>query len=172
MFLCYLLKRIMGKRAFLKERKQVQNKVLKDLGRTRAYLDKRGEAGLLETIIFLILNIIFFLTLGYFAYNSGTQSFIYEQAYAKQLALLIDNAKPDMVIMINLDELIPIALKKNKNINEVFYVDEKINEVRVNLNPSGGYRYRYFSDNSVKFEIKDNYLFVTITKRGVENENL
>lgn len=135
-------------------------------------IGKKADASLLETIIFLILNIIFFLTMGYFAYNSGTQSFIYEQAYAKQLALLVDNARPDMVVMVNIDELIPIALKKNKDINQVFSVDENTNEIKVNLNPKGGYSYKYFSDNSVKLDVKENYLFVTITKKGDLNENL
>jgi uncharacterized protein YigE (DUF2233 family) len=127
---------------------------------------KRAEAGLLETIVFLILNIAFFGVMMIFAYNSGSQSFIYEQAYAKQLALLVDNAKPDMVVMVNIDELIPITLKKNKDINKVFSVDEKTNEIRVNLNQKGGYGYKYFSDNSVKLEVKENYLFVTVGKKS------
>ncbi len=128
-------------------------------------MEKRAEAGLLETIVFLILNIIFFGVMMVFAYNSGSQSFIYEQAYAKQLALLVDNSKPDMVVMMNIEELIPIALKKNKDINKVFSVDEKTNEIRVNLNPRGGYGYKYFSDNSVKLEVRENYLFVIIGKK-------
>lgn len=128
-------------------------------------MKKRGESGLIETVIFLILNVIFFLIMGYFAYNSGTQSFIYEQAYAKQIALLIDNSRPDMVIMVNIDELIPVALEKNKDINQVFIVDEKTNEIKVNLNQKGGYSYKYFSDVSVKLNVKDNYLFVTIAKK-------
>jgi hypothetical protein len=128
-------------------------------------MKKRAEAGLLETIVFLILNVVFFGGMMVFAYNSGSQSFIYEQAYAKQLALLVDNAKPDMVVMINIEELIPIAIKNSKNINQVFIVDEKTNEIKVNLNPSGGYGYKYFSDNSVKLEVRENYLFVTVTKK-------
>ena len=100
-----------------------------------------------------------------FAYNSGSQSFIYEQAYAKQIALLIDSSKPDMVIMMNIEELIPIALKKNKPISNVFSVDEKTNEIKVNLNPTGGYSYKYFSDNSVKLNVNDKWLLITIGKK-------
>ncbi|MBS3079322.1 hypothetical protein J4218_04325 [Candidatus Pacearchaeota archaeon] len=135
-------------------------------------IGKKGAEGLLETIVFLILNMIFFVIMMLFAYNSGTQSFIYEQAYAKQIALLIDNAKPDMVVMVDINELIPIALKKNRAIEKVFVVDEKTNEIKVSLNPTGGYSYKYFSDNSVKFEIKEGNLLITIGKKGVDNEKL
>ena len=128
-------------------------------------MGKKAEAGLLETIVFLILNLAFCMILGFFAFNSGTQSFIYEQAYAKQIAILIDNAKPDMVVMVNIDELIPIAIKKNRPLNKIFIIDEKTNEVRVSLNPTGGYSYKYFSDNSVSLNVSDRWLSISIGKK-------
>jgi hypothetical protein len=128
-------------------------------------MEKRGEVGLLETIVFVILNLIFFLVMIAFAYNAGSQTFVYEQAYAKQIVLLIDNAKPDMAIMMDVSEIIPIALKKNKNIEEVFFVDEKTNEIKVSLNPIGGYSYKYFSANSVNLKIDDKWLLINIGKK-------
>jgi uncharacterized protein (UPF0333 family) len=69
--------------------------------------NKRGEfvdiIGLKETI-FLVLNIVFFVIMFGFVYSSGTRAFVYEESYAKQIALLIDNAKPGMNILINFDK--------------------------------------------------------------------
>lgn len=129
-------------------------------------MKKKGEAGLLETIVFLILNLVFFSVMGYFVYNSGSQTFIFEQAYAKQLALIIDNSKPEMVVMMNLDEIMPIAIEKNVPLNQIFSIDDKNNLVIVRLNSNGGYNYHYFTNNLVKLEVKDNWLVISISKKG------
>lgn len=133
-------------------------------------MKKRAEAELLETIVFIILNLIFFIIMIAFVYNSGTQTFVHEQSYAKQIAILIDNARPDMVVMMNIEEILPIADKNNKNINNVFSVDEKTNEIKVNLKNTGGYSYKYFSDNSVKLSVQNKWLLISIGKKGNENK--
>ena len=119
---------------------------------------------LLETIAFVIFNLAFFFILLIFVYNSGSQTFVYEQSYAKQIALLIDNAKTDMVIMVNIAEINKIALEKNKPLDKIFYLDKGNNQVSVSLNPSGGYSYYYFSNYNVDFKLNGDFLSIIITK--------
>ena len=57
--------------------------------------DKRGKMTFLTGVVmFIILNVVFFTVLFLFLGIKGTGSGIYEQIYAKQIALLIDQAKP------------------------------------------------------------------------------
>jgi hypothetical protein len=119
---------------------------------------------LLETIAFVIFNLAFFFILLIFVYNSGSQTFVYEQSYAKQIALLIDNAKTDMIIMVNVVEINKIALEKNKPLDKIFYLDKGNNKVSVSLNPSGGYSYSYFSDYNVDLKLNGDWLSIIITR--------
>lgn len=127
--------------------------------------NKRAEEGILMTVIFIILNLIFFFIILIFAYNSGTQTFIYEQAYAKQIALIVDNAKPDMIVMVNIDEIAKVAEKNNRDLTKVFSVDKNLNQIRVNLGKSGGYSYSYFSDVDVQLNVNENWLSVSIISK-------
>jgi len=76
-------------------------------------MNKRGDEIVMEQAIFIILNLIFFLTLLYFVYNSSSGSFVNEQYYAKQIALMIDEAKPGTVISIDVTDGYNLV-KKNK----------------------------------------------------------
>lgn len=130
-----------------------------------ANLYKKGDATFLETLIFIVLNLIFFFIIMIFVYNAGTQSFIYEQSYAKQIALIVDNAEPDMAVMIKTDDLIPFLAKSNKPLDKVFSVNPSNNEVRVSLSSSGGYSYRYFSNNDVTLKTSDGWLSIIVKKK-------
>jgi len=125
--------------------------------------NKRGEfvdiIGLKETI-FLVLNIVFFVIMFGFVYSSGTRAFVYEESYAKQIALLIDNAKPGMNILINFDKGIEIG-KKNAIVN-MFKIGEGKVEVKFS---DKGYSYNYFSDYNIEFELNDNLLLIKIGEK-------
>jgi len=128
-------------------------------------MNKKADTMVLETTIFIILNLIFFVIVGTFAYNFGTKEFIYEQVYAKQIALLIDNAKPDMAILLDGKDLANLAKKNNKPLNEIISVDENTRTIKVNLKSSGGYSYRYFSDSKVNVSLNGNYLSIAVQKK-------
>lgn len=128
--------------------------------------DKRGEMGdligLKETI-FLILNIIFFVILLSFVYNSGSRAFVYEESYAKQIVSLIDNGKPGMNILVNFEKGIETG-KKNGVEKDFFVVYPYENKIKVKLS-GNGYSYKYFSDYDVKLELQDNLLLIKIGER-------
>ena len=129
---------------------------------------KKGSTNtiLIEFAVFALFNISFFAIMLVFVYNSGSQTFVYEQAYAKQIALLIDNSKLEMVVMINVAEVNKLALEKNKPLDKVFLLDKEHNKVKVSINPTGGYEYAYFSNSNVELKLDGDLLSVIITKKS------
>jgi len=118
--------------------------------------EKRADTVVLETTIFIILNLVFIVMLLIFVWSSGKGAFTYEEAYAKQIALLIDNAKPEMTLSFDIQKGVEIAKDKGikeDEINKIVKIDEKENKVVVDLSGKGGYSYRYFTDYSVETEI-------------------
>lgn len=125
--------------------------------------NKKAVIMTLETVIFLFLNLIFLVMMLMFAYQQGNRYFVYEESYAKQIALLIDNAKPDMAIMMNIEDLVKIAKKENKPLNEIFSIDENQNMVKVKLDR--GYGYKYFSDYKVDLRFDEKWLTINVNRK-------
>tara|TARA_Y100000310_G_scaffold339732_1_gene433364 strand:- start:2143 stop:2619 length:477 start_codon:yes stop_codon:yes gene_type:complete len=136
--------------------------------------NKRGDLLTLETLIFTILNLVFFSVLIAFVMLAGQRAFVYEQTYAKQIALIIDNAKPEMAILVDMEKIVEIAEKNEKPLNEIVKINKKENRVEVSLRDSGGSSFQYFSnyDVLVKFEEsnKNKLLINILEKTEVEEE--
>src|SRR3990167_9089783 len=62
--------------------------------------NKKGLDLMHSTIIFIVLNLIFFLAMFAFVARTGSNAAIYEQIYAKEIALAIDQARPGTTISI------------------------------------------------------------------------
>jgi len=122
---------------------------------------KRGSL-LLEEIIFFVLNAVFFIVMLVFILNNTATRAVYEQAYAKEIALLIDEAKPSMVIYIDMKKAIELA--KNKNKEEIVKINEKLKKITVSLGNTKGKSFRYFNDVNITKEFNHNYLKLTIEK--------
>ena len=116
----------------------------------------------METLIFFILNLFFFIVVLTFAYSSGDREFVYEQTLAKEVALIIDNAKPGMIVTLDISEYIEIAEKNKKPISDIVKLNKEENRVEVNLKQKGGYSYQYFSDYEVSVETSKNLLVIMI----------
>ena len=128
-------------------------------------IGKRGQedesAGLAETIIFFVLNILFFAVMLYFTYSAGSSSAIYEEIYSKQIALMIDRAEPGMIMKLDISDLI----KNAKDRDEASLVKINSNRVSVTLRASGGYGYKYFSDYKVDSKVSGNYLIMEVKEK-------
>ena len=107
-------------------------------------VNKRGEI-LTENIIFIILNLIFFTILILFIFSRTGSAALLEEEYAKQVALMIDAAKPGMIFHLNVEELIDKAEKEGFS-RDVISVGKNI--VTVKLRSKGGYSYSFFNDVS------------------------
>lgn len=130
-------------------------------------MNKRGEIVGFETVIFTMLNLIFFCVMLFFIYRVGTGAFLYEQAYAKEIVLVIDNSQPEMKILIDMNDAVDIAKKNNQDKMKIFSIDENENKVIVSLTGKGGYGFRYFSNYTVDYKMNGNYLELNI---GEKNE--
>lgn len=131
--------------------------------------NKKAQERSLETLIFFLLNTIFFVTMLFFIYHAGTRAFIYEESYAKQIALIMDNAKPEMAILLDISEIIEIAEKNNKQLNEIFKLDKENNLVKVSLSERG-YSYQYFSDYDADLKTDNNWLSISIKDKKIEEK--
>ncbi len=125
-------------------------------------MNKKGDEVVLETIIFIILNLLFFVVMLVFVYNSGNITFVYEQTYAKQIALFIDNAEPKMSILIDLSEIVEIAEKNKQPLEKIVQLNEDENKVEVKLKKKGGYSYQYYSDYKINMKVDSNFLLINI----------
>jgi len=128
--------------------------------------NKKAENIVLETIIFIVLNLVFFSVMLLFVLSSGEGAFIYEQRIAKQVALIIDYSKPKMAISMDVTEAMEIAKKElsDEKINNAFKIDNEEKKVIVDLSGKGGHSYRFFSDYSVDSSVisKENKDFLVL----------
>ena len=63
---------------------------------------KRGGTNLLlPEIMFILLNLIFFSIIIAFVYISSTGALFYDKAHAKQIALVLDNANSNTIVVID-----------------------------------------------------------------------
>jgi len=128
------------------------------------FFNKRGEDVVISPVVFLIISIIVFSALLGFVYRSSSGALIYEQAYAKEIGLLIDKAKPGTEIYFNFDKGYEIAKKNNFPVPNTIIIDNENNIVKVSLASGGGYSYKFFSKNNADKDFKevDNQILLII----------
>ena len=107
---------------------------------------KRGEL-LVENIIFIILNLIYFSILVIFLIKQGSGAVLLEDSYAKNIALLIDSARPSMVMHLNLQSLKEVSDKNGVPFSDVVNITG--NYVTVKLSEKGGTSYQFFNNIDV-----------------------
>jgi len=106
----------------------------------------RNKSGtiLIENVIFIVLNVLFLVILILFLYRQGNGAIILEQSYAKNIALLIDSAKPVTEIKLNLGDAFALAEKNGVKSEDIVKINENV--VTVKLSDKGGYQYSFFND--------------------------
>ncbi len=110
-------------------------------------MKKRGEI-LIENIIFIILNVIFVSILIFFLFKQGSGAILLEQTYSKQIALMIDSAKPVMEIKLNMEKAKKVAEENKIDFSEIVSITGNV--VKVKLSQKGGYEYSFFNDVEAK----------------------
>jgi hypothetical protein len=112
-------------------------------------MKKRGQI-LVENVVFIILNLIFLTILILFIYSKSGSEALLEEKYAKQIALIIDSAKPQMEIHLSMEDAIKKAKEKwgEDKISKIVSISG--NTVTVKLREKGGNSYSFF--NEVKLE--------------------
>ena len=118
---------------------------------------KKAEGLLFPTVIFIIVNVVFFSSVFIFVYNSSTGETLYREAYVKETALFIDYAKPGTEILLDFSEMIENSKKEIGEKQEDFKV--KCGDGVVEFGKSS---FKYFSGNNVECEFKDGILKIEV----------
>lgn len=134
--------------------------------------ESEGMSLLMEKVVYILFILVFAgMVIGFFI-RFENQAVIYEQVYAKELALLIDKAEPGIEMDIDIFEIYNKARKNNFN-GDVVEIDNEENIVIVRLASSKGYRYSFFNDVDVVWDLDRNkdilYLNFLEGSGGVEN---
>ena len=115
---------------------------------------------LIENTVFIILNLVFLAIMLLFVFSKTGSASSLEEGYAKKIALIIDAAKPNMVITLYMEDAIKEADKENWK-GALVYINDNV--VTVKLKEKGGYSYSFFNDVDVGVSRElDGYRF-TIT---------
>jgi len=137
--------------------------------------DKRGEEALFNQVIFFVLNAVIFAVMIIFIGRASSGALLQEQAYAKQISILLDSAKPNISIILDMSKPIKIA-RTTKDIKSttadsdvlkgIIKIDNNRKEVITMFTKNGGYVFRYFSDYDIKMSVQGVFLTLDIDKKG------
>lgn len=103
---------------------------------------KKGTI-LMENIIFIVLNLIFVTILIVFLVSRMGSNFVLEEKYAKQIAMIIDSAKPVTEIHLNMEDAIN-KREEGWDIENIVTINNNI--VTIKLGEKGGYSYSFFNN--------------------------
>ena len=134
------------------------------------FREKRAETAspVIENVIFIVLNIMFFAIMILFVVRSVSNAVVYEQAYAKEAALIIDSAKPSMVILMNIEDALKIAKSNSVKEEDIVRIDSAEKRIILKFSSKGAYSFQYFNDNEVSAGIRGIFLEINI-KEKVQN---
>ncbi len=109
-------------------------------------MKKRGTI-LFENVIFIILNLAFLTILVLFLLRQGSGIIVLEQSYAKNIALLIDEAKPITEMKLDMKDAMNLAEKNGIKREDIVKIEGNI--VTVKLSENNGYQYSFFNNVDV-----------------------
>ncbi len=128
--------------------------------------NKKGE--LLNVVIFIVLTLLYLAMMFYWVSSKGKGAVLLEQAYAKNIALLIDASQPKMEMKLNMEKAFDLAKKEKldfdkKEFDQMVTIND--NAVTVKLSKNGGYTYYFFNDITLVSyplpETKEYYMLIT-----------
>ena len=107
-------------------------------------MDKHGNLFGLNEVLFIIINLMFFGLFLFWVVNSSSGTFVLEQFYAKQIALLVDSSEPNTVVGLDITDYYEIVEEEKFNLENRFVVGD--GKVTVRLTDAQSYSYPCFSD--------------------------
>lgn len=136
-------------------------------------LQKRGQISM-EVVVFLILNILAF-SIGFFFIGDALDGVaFYERAYAKELAFLIDTARPGTDISLDFSKGLKIASEqgvRGEALDNLVIINNETGEIIVWLGGKGSKSFRHFSDyHLVGYFQEESYIIKVRDLEVLENE--
>jgi heme/copper-type cytochrome/quinol oxidase subunit 3 len=121
--------------------------------------NKKNKKGVvIGTVIFILLNLAFFAMLLFFVVDRCTGTSMKEKVLAKEIALFINSAEPNTLILLDVKSYKEIA--ENNKIKPEDFIKIEGGRVRVAL--SGGFVYPHFSNYQVEGKLSGNFFEISI----------
>ncbi len=120
-------------------------------------VDKSGEIGdtMYPVIIRALVYLLFFSAILYFVYKSATGALVYEQAYAKEIGLMLDKARPGTTFSIDFEKALEVAEKNDALVERIVEINSELGYVKIRLANEGGYEFRFFNNYKIENEIDE-----------------
>jgi|APSaa5957512576_1039674.scaffolds.fasta_scaffold74472_2 hypothetical protein len=115
-------------------------------------MDKKAVNVTLENIVYTLFLVFFVVSVTFLIVRPSGGVSAYEQIYAKQIALMIDKAEPGMKIEMDIYDIYILA-KENDFNGKWINIDNDKNGVKVMLDKGEGYRFSYFNDVSIVWNV-------------------
>src|SRR6056297_2787490 len=107
---------------------------------------KKGEL-LVQNIIFILLNLMFLAIMVAFLIKQSSGAAFLEESYSKQIALMIDSARPGSIIKFNMEKAMKVSEREEFSFTDIVRAEE--NFVVVQLSEKSGKEYSFFNDVEV-----------------------
>tara|TARA_Y100000034_G_scaffold119917_1_gene162191 strand:- start:1117 stop:1518 length:402 start_codon:yes stop_codon:yes gene_type:complete len=124
-------------------------------------LNKKANI-LQENLVFIILNVVFLAAMLIFIYLKASSIHLMEEESAKKIALLIDTAKPNTEIQLNLKDFFEKAEKEGMKRDKTVEIDKTRNLVIVRGSKDSSFQYGYFNDIGVELNLIDDFLVLEV----------
>lgn len=111
-------------------------------------MNKKAATALLENIVFVIVTFLFFAILFTFVFQVSNGSFILENYYAKQAALLIDRAEPGTLISLDFSDAAEIIKENEVELEDSIVIGD--NKIKTHFSNVRTYEFQYFNDVRVE----------------------
>ena len=130
-----------------------------------------GEELLLDTVVEIILVVMFLVLILVYLYGTGNGAIVLEQSYAKNIALLIDASRPVTNMKLNMEDAMDLAEQNGVDRKEIVTIEGNV--VTVKLSKNGGYEYSFFNNYDVTAypDVGDKNYIIKINGY-LENENV
>jgi hypothetical protein len=124
---------------------------------------KKAQDFLTGTIMFIIINVIFFAILFLAVSGISEGSMLTGQVYAKQIGLIIEDMKPGMVVKLDINRLLSVAEKNNYGSgNQQVILPFEDGKVSIKVSDKKEYSFSTFSSLKPKFTIDKRLGILTI----------
>ena len=122
-------------------------------------------------VIFIIIATIFIIGLFVMISSKGKGAAFLEESYAKNIALLIDAGKPNMLLKLKMEDGFSLAEKNNIPFKDMVTISK--NSVKVKLSQNSGYEYSFFNDVQVNVypDTNNKQIVISIIKYNLKQEN-
>lgn len=133
-------------------------------------MNKRGDADniLTSNVIYIVLFAVAFLGLFLYIVSFQDGALLWQDFYAKEIAISIDSLSPTADVNVSMSNVLPIALKHHVPLEKIVTVDNVNHLVEVRLTSDSVSRFPFFADVEIHNpQMSEGTFHFTISNREV-----